>query len=77
MAVVTCARCKQTREGAGKVGLPGALGAEVEAKICAECWKEWLAQQVRVINHYGLRPAVKEDRDKLYDFTREFLDLAT
>ena len=77
MAVVTCARCKQTREGAGKVGLPGALGAEVEAKICAECWKEWLAQQVRVINHFGLRPAVKEDRDKLYDFTREFLDLAT
>ena len=77
MAVVTCARCKQTREGAGKVGLPGALGAEVEAKICVECWKEWLAQQVRVINHYGLRPAVKEDRDKLYDFTREFLDLAT
>lgn len=77
MAVVTCSRCAQTREGAGKVGLPGALGAEIEAKICAECWKEWLAQQVRVINHYGLRPAVKEDRDKLYSFTREFLDLAT
>ena len=77
MAVLTCSRCAQTREGAGNVGLPGALGAEIEAKICAECWKEWLAQQIRVINHYGLRPAVKEDRDKLYSFTREFLDLAT
>lgn len=77
MGIVTCSRCAQVREGAGKVGLPGALGAEIEAKICAECWKEWLAQQVRVINHYGLRPAVKEDREKLYSFTREFLDLAT
>ena len=77
MAVVTCARCAQTREGAGKVGLPGTLGAEVEAKICADCWKEWLATQIRVINHYGLRPAVREDRDKLYGFTREFLNLAT
>lgn len=77
MAVVTCARCSQTREGAGKVGLPGTLGAEVEEKICAECWTEWLATQIRVINHYGLRPAVKEDRDKIYGFTREFLNLAT
>ena len=77
MTPVTCARCAQTREGAGNVGLPGTLGAEVEERICAECWKEWLATQIRVINHYGLRPAVKEDRDKLYGFTREFLNLAT
>lgn len=77
MAIVDCARCAQTREGAGKVGLPGSLGAEVEERICAECWSEWLATQIRVINHYGLRPAVKEDRDKLYGFTREFLNLAT
>ena len=77
MATVTCARCAQTREGAGNVGLPGTLGAEIEEKICSECWNEWLATQIRVINHYGLRPAVKEDRDKLYGFTREFLNLAT
>ena len=65
MAQVTCARCAQTREGAGKVGLPGMLGESIESNTCAECWKEWLAQQVRVINHYGLRPFVKEDRDRI------------
>jgi len=43
--------------------------------VCAQCWSEWLAQQIRVINHYGLRPALREDREKLYDFTREFLGL--
>lgn len=74
MATVTCVRCKNTREGAGRV-LPGAVGDQIEAGVCAECWKEWLAQQVRVINHYGLRPVIKEDREKLYAFTREFFGL--
>ncbi len=77
MAVVTCARCGNTREGAGKVGLPGTLGADVEERVCAQCWSEWLSTQIRVINHYGLRPAMKEDREKLYGLTREFLNLAS
>jgi Fe-S cluster biosynthesis and repair protein YggX len=76
MTTLTCSRCGNTREGAGRV-LPGALGDEIERRICAECWTDWLAQQIRVINHYGLRPVLKEDREKLYAFTREFLNLAT
>lgn len=75
MAEVTCARCGVTRAGAGRVGLPGPLGDEIAEKVCAECWQEWVQQQIRVINHYGLRPALKEDREKLYGFTREFLNL--
>lgn len=75
MAAVTCARCGNTREGAGRVGLPAPLGDEIAEHTCAECWREWVAQQVRVINHYGLRPALREDREKLYAFTREFLAL--
>lgn len=76
MADVTCVRCGQTREGAGRVGLPGALGEEIERQVCAECWREWVAQQIKVINHHGLRPAVREDREKLYEFTRQYLNLA-
>jgi Fe-S cluster biosynthesis and repair protein YggX len=75
MADLTCVHCGQTREGAGRVGLPGALGEQIERLICAECWREWLQMQIRVINHYGLRPALKEDRERLYQFTREYLDL--
>ncbi|HEX9496326.1 MAG TPA: Fe(2+)-trafficking protein [Candidatus Limnocylindria bacterium] len=77
MTDVTCARCGNTRAGAGKVGLPPPLGDEIEARVCAECWRDWVAQQIRVINHYALRPALREDREKLYAFTREFLNLAT
>lgn len=72
---LTCVRCKLTRAGAGRVGLPGDLGSRIEASVCAECWKEWLQQQVRVINHYGLKPMVKEDREKIYALTREFFGL--
>ena len=75
MSIVRCARCGLEREGAGKVGLPGSLGAEIEARICEVCWKEWLDTQIRVINHYGLRPAQREDRERLYELTRDFLQL--
>ena len=75
--MVHCARCGIEREGAGKVGLPGSLGEAIEARICGECWREWLSTQIRVINHYGLRPAQREDREKLYELAREFLQLAT
>jgi Fe-S cluster biosynthesis and repair protein YggX len=57
------------------VGLPGTLGDDIERSVCAECWKEWVQTQIRVINHYGLRPAVKEDRERLYGLTREFFGL--
>lgn len=74
MADVTCSRCGETREGAGRV-LPGKLGDDVERSICSVCWGEWTQTQIRVINHYGLQPVRKEDREKLYEFTREFLGL--
>lgn len=73
---VTCVRCGQTREGAGKTGMPGALGAQIERGVCAPCWDEWKQMQVRVINHYGLVPARKEDREQIYEAMREFLGLS-
>ncbi len=74
MADITCIRCGQTRGSAGRV-LPGVLGDEIEQRVCAQCWSEWTQQQIRVINHYGLRPALREDREKLYDFTRDYFGL--
>ncbi len=71
---ITCVRCGQTRESAGAV-LPGALGDQIAHGVCAVCWAEWLLEQVKVINHYGLRPALREDREKLYGVTREYFGL--
>jgi len=75
MVDVMCVRCGLTREGAGRVGLPDPLGDEIEQSVCAECWREWLQAQIRVINHYALQPARREDREKLYEITRQFFGL--
>ncbi len=75
MSEVTCARCGRRGEGLGAPPLPGALGAAVLAHTCSECWEAWRLEQVKVINHYGLRPHVKEDRERLYGITREALRL--
>ena len=75
MALVTCSHCKLTKEGLTAAPLPGAIGALILANTCAECWEGWKQQQIRVINHYQLKPQLKEDRDKLYEITREALDL--
>ena len=72
---MTCSHCAQTREGLEGAPLPGAIGALILAHTCPECWEGWKQQQIRVINHYQLRPQFKEDRDKLYEITREALNL--
>ena len=75
MSEVTCARCGETREGLDRAPLPGVLGASILAHTCAVCWEGWKAEQIRVINHFQLRPQLAEDREKLYEITREALKL--
>ena len=72
---VTCTRCGETRDGLSKAPLPGVIGASILAHTCTVCWDAWKEQQIKVINHYSLRPQFKEDRDKLYEITREALNL--
>ncbi len=75
MAEVVCVRCGNTRASAEGVTLPGDLGDQIRGRVCDVCWKEWLQTQIRVINHYGLQPAKREDREKLYELTRDYLGL--
>lgn len=72
---ITCARCGETREGLAAAPLPGALGASILLHTCAACWEAWRLEQVKVINHYSLRPHLREDREQLYAITREALKL--
>ncbi len=72
---VVCARCGETKEPLGTAPLPGTLGETVARSICHECWADWMETSLRVINHYGLHPASKEHRERLFTFMREFLKL--
>jgi Fe-S cluster biosynthesis and repair protein YggX len=55
--------------------MSGEIGRLVATQVCENCWAEWRAQSVLVVNHYGLQPADPNDRAQLYEFMKEFLTL--
>ncbi len=73
--MVTCSRCGLHKPGLAQPPLAGDVGQQVFANVCQECWNLWFEQSVLVINHYGLNPAIREQRQQLYDVMKEFLGL--
>ena len=51
---IKCARCGEKREALGYAPFPNEVGQRIGSEICQQCWKEWLARQNMIINHYGL-----------------------
>lgn len=73
MADVACTRCGQTREGFERSPFPGAIGSRIVAEICKDCWAQWLQQQTRLINHYGLNVMEPQARTFLMRNMEAFL----
>lgn len=55
--------------------LPGRWGGVVLEQTCADCWRAWVDEQTRVINHERLLPANAEHRAVLYQRMASFLRL--
>jgi Fe-S cluster biosynthesis and repair protein YggX len=55
--------------------MAGDLGLAAQRGTCADCWKDWLDEQVRLINHLALKPWLAADREVLAQKLREFLHL--
>ena len=55
--------------------MAGPWGARVQAAVCVDCWKAWQQEQTIVMNHYGLKPFVPSDRQRLYEEMGRFLKL--
>lgn len=70
-----CARCQANSGQLEKKPLGGKLGLEVQEKVCANCWEEWDATQLKIINEYRLNLAVPQHFDMLVDEMRNFLHL--
>jgi Fe-S cluster biosynthesis and repair protein YggX len=51
---VICSRCGRQAAALTKPPLPGKLGAELQARVCADCWAEWQKAEVMVINELRL-----------------------
>ncbi|MCB1032968.1 MAG: Fe(2+)-trafficking protein [Acidobacteria bacterium] len=72
---LTCSRCHQDKAPLAKAPFPGPVGAEVLARTCADCWREWEAMEVMVINELRLNFMDPEAQDVLTRHMREFLEL--
>jgi Fe-S cluster biosynthesis and repair protein YggX len=74
-AMVDCGRCGRQAAGATGVFYGGALGDEIRAKVCADCWAEWREAEVMVINELRLNFMDPKSQDLLAEQLRQFLML--
>lgn len=73
MAMVTCSRCGETREGQAFQPFQNELGRRAYENICGVCWGEWLKTQQQLINHYGLNLREQQAKDFLFRNMEQFL----
>jgi len=68
-----CTRCGRAEPALTEPPFPGRWGRALAAQVCRDCWQAWQNEQTLVMNHYGLRPWVPADRERLYQLMAEFL----
>jgi Fe-S cluster biosynthesis and repair protein YggX len=69
---IKCKRCGQKRPALGYAPIPTELGQRIGTEVCQPCWAEWLQNQTRIINHYGLNVADPEAQAFLFDNMQAF-----
>lgn len=72
---ITCSCCHEQRPQLERPPFPGALGQEIGANICTNCWAEWQRTEVMVINELRLNFMDPAAQDILNTHMREFLNL--
>lgn len=70
---VKCARCRQDKPALDAPPYPGDLGEEILARVCSDCWDEWQAAEIIVINEFRLNFMDPRANEILVRHLREFL----
>lgn len=75
-STVSCSRCgRQAAALEAPPPLPPELAKTVAANVCADCWSEWVEEEVRVINELRLNFMDPESVEVLHRRLREYLSL--
>ena len=72
---MVCHRCGKRKPGLAQAPLPGRFGPLILADTCVDCWRDWIEEQTRLINHERLLPSEPEHRKLLYQKMATFLKL--
>ncbi|MEW6544150.1 MAG: Fe(2+)-trafficking protein [Nitrospirota bacterium] len=75
MATIQCVKCGKTAEAITDPIFMGKLEAEIKAKVCRPCWKEWENMRVMVINEYQINLGDENGRELVKKHMRSFLKL--
>jgi Fe-S cluster biosynthesis and repair protein YggX len=70
--MVYCVKLKRELPGLEKPPFPGELGKRIYEHISQQAYNMWPAQQVLIINHYGLNMADPESRKILREQMEDF-----
>lgn len=73
METIQCTRCGEEKPRLEKAPFRTELGERIRARICYDCWQDWLQHQTLLINHYGLDPRDPKAREFLYKQVEEVL----
>ncbi len=72
---VLCQRCHKINKRMSAPPFRNAMGLQIQEKICADCFREWIGMGTKVINELRL-PMNDPQAQKVYDqHMREFLNL--
>lgn len=72
---VECSRCGKTKPGLERPPYPGELGRLLASHACADCWQEWRAMEVMVINELRLNFMDPRSMEVLGQHIRDFFVL--
>jgi Fe-S cluster biosynthesis and repair protein YggX len=73
--MVKCSRCTNERHALEKPPWPDDLGRLVQENTCRDCWSEWLAMQIKIINEYRLNMGDPNTQKTLTEQLKAFLNL--
>ena len=72
---ILCSRCSTRPAGLERPPFRGALGEELQRRVCPLCWEEWKRAEVMVINELKLNFMEPTAQEILTSHMREFLAL--
>ena len=70
-----CTRCTTRPAGLPRPPFRGALGEEIQRRVCPVCWDDWKRAEVMVINELKLNFMEPASQEILSSHLREFLGL--
>ena len=68
-----CRRCGQANPRMEEPPFSTEIGQKIYEAICQPCWREWIAQSIKVINEYRLNLISPQGNEIYEQHMKEFL----